>query len=103
MAIYTDRRKAAEARMKFRRGVTPRDEVRAGMVQYRNDQAEERAELDKADALKAKQEKKVVKEKPKKKQAPVKSGKKVAKKSKPKIREKVKDAPDFEHDFNSED
>ena len=63
MAIYTDRRKAAEARMKFRRGVTPRDEVRAGMVQYRNDQAEERAVLDKMENLKP--EKKLTVEKSK--------------------------------------
>ena len=98
---WTDRRRAALARMRHHRGVTPKSEIRAGMVQYRNDQAE-RGELDKADALKAKQE--VMKEKSKKKQAPVKPDKKVAKKSKPKVtREKVKDAPDFEHDFNSED
>ena len=95
---WTDRRRAALARMRHHRGVTPKSEVRAGMVQYRNDQAEERAELDKAGAIKAKQEK------PKKKQAPVKPDKKVAKKSKPKVREKVKDAPNFGehgHDFNS--
>lgn len=46
MAIWISRKNAAEARLKYRRGVTPPDEVRAMQVQYRNDQAEQRTELD---------------------------------------------------------
>jgi hypothetical protein len=93
MAKWTDRKLAIEARRRYRRGVTPPDEIRAGRVQFRNDQAG--ARLDEADVLEAKQ--KVVKEKVKEKK-PVK---------KPAKRAKVKkDAPKFGehgHDFNSEE
>ena len=43
MARYQCRKAAGQARMKNRRGVTPRDEVRAMEVQYSNDRAEERS------------------------------------------------------------
>lgn len=82
MAIWISRKNAAEARLKYRRGVTPPDEVRAMQVQYRNDQAEQRTELDGL-------EKKNVK--PVEKKTPVNKPVKKVKEVKP----KSEDKPDF--------
>ena len=96
---WTDRKKAAEARMKYHRGVTPKEEARAAQVQFRNDQAEEQALLDKLENLESKM-------KPEKKPKVEKPDKKTVVKPKKKAKVEKKDPPKFGkhgHDFNSEE
>ena len=100
---WTDRKAAAEARMRHRIGVTPKSEVRAAKAQYRIDQDEERAVLDKLENLKPERNpaakkfkgKTVIKPKVRK------SKQKVVKSEANKKAEGKKDT--FEHDFYSEE
>jgi hypothetical protein len=77
MGRYQCRKEAAQARMRYHRGVTPKEEIRAGQVQFRADREVERALEDELEALKAKveSEKKVDRPKVPKKTKPVKKPK----------------------------
>ena len=52
MARWQDRKEAAKARMMYRRGVTPREEIRAGDAQMKIDNDEDRAKSDEVEKLK---------------------------------------------------
>jgi hypothetical protein len=95
MARYQCRKEAALARLRPK--PTPKSEERIVRAQYRIDQAEERAQMDELEALKAE----VEKSKPEKKKVtkPVPKAKPVRK---PKVEEKI-NYGEHGHDFNSEE